>query len=130
MGHKVEENLLKQVQINNPVNPVSAVTSDKNTPPLPNSEVGNTQVAKPDAIAINSGSNGVEKPSFRQEQNAPVPTQQGETLEIEPSEDNPATPKAENQKEIFRCPECNEIVEQYQDCKNPECLAEIIWQED
>lgn len=34
------------------------------------------------------------------------------------------------QKESFKCPKCGFDVEEYQDCTNPQCLAEIIWSEE
>lgn len=42
-------------------------------------------------------------------------------LNIEEPEPDPEVP------EEYRCPFCKSTVEIYQDCINPECLAEITW---
>lgn len=44
-----------------------------------------------------------------------------ETLEIE-------EPETENKTEVFRCPVCNNEVEEFKDCEN--CGHELIWSEE
>ena len=55
---------------------------------------------------------------------------ENEDLEIEEEPKKVEKVEENAHGEQFRCPECNSIVEQYGDCTNPECKAEIIWGSD
>lgn len=53
-----------------------------------------------------------------------------EEVEIEEFEEaEEVKEKVTEQKENFKCPNCDYPVGKFEDCKNPECLTEIVWSE-